>query len=354
MGSFRKPRPRFLSSPVLSDLPQFHAARQAALLGSNKAWNSVHKAVIKVFQGGSLQDNELYSLNENIRQLLKSELGPFITDYFQNHLLSKGLILMEEKMRVCEGENLLEALTRIWDHFFTEILPMLQAIFYPVQGKELTIRQMALLGFRDLVLLKANLEQVLHQRHNDVPPSITQMLLVLQGAHEPKGPTEEYIQLEHLVQLVVSPYLGLYELLPRDRSIANTVCLLDRRFAGPKSKAVDALTDVCEVTASNETMLTPLIEQEGETYLEKCGSLRRHTVANAPTELQLLAMSSMLHPSLREEANSEDKRLLTQPNLNHKHYSSGLNVPEIESEFMNLSPEKTLDMKRTALGSISK
>ncbi|XP_062918278.1 proline-rich protein 5-like isoform X2 [Mobula hypostoma] len=307
MGSFRKPRPRFLSSPVLSDLPQFHAARQAALLGSNKAWNSVHKAVIKVFQGGSLQDNELYYLNENIRQLLKSELGPFITDYFQNHLLSKGLILMEEKMRVCEGENLLEALTRIWDHFFTEILPMLQAIFYPVQG-----------------------------------------------AHEPKGPTEEYIQLEHLVQLVVSPYLGLYEFLPRDRSITNTVCLLDRRFAGPKSKAVDSLTDVSEVTASNETMLTPLIEQEGETYLEKCGSLRRHTVANAPTELQLLAMSSMLHPSLREEPDSEDKRLLTQPNLNHKHYSSELNIAEIESELMNISLEKTPDMKHTVLGSILK
>ncbi|XP_072128329.1 proline-rich protein 5-like isoform X2 [Mobula birostris] len=307
MGSFRKPRPRFLSSPVLSDLPQFHAARQAALLGSNKAWNSVHKAVIKVFQGGSLQDNELYYLNENIRQLLKSELGPFITDYFQNHLLSKGLILMEEKMRVCEGENLLEALTRIWDHFFTEILPMLQAIFYPVQG-----------------------------------------------AHEPKGPTEEYIQLEHLVQLVVSPYLGLYEFLPRDRSITNTVCLLDRRFAGPKSKAVDSLTDVSEVTASNETMLTPLIEQEGETYLEKCGSLRRHTVANAPTELQLLAMSSMLHPSLREEPDSEDKRLLTQPNLNHKHYSSELNIAEIESELMNISLEKTPDMKHTMLGSILK
>ncbi|XP_067902058.1 proline-rich protein 5-like isoform X5 [Heterodontus francisci] len=180
MGSFRRPRPRFLSSPVLSDLPRFQAARQAALLGSNRAWNSVHKAVIKVFQGGSLQDNELYSLNENIRQLLKSELGPFITDYFQNHLLSKGLILLEEKVRVCEGENLLEALTRSWDHFFTEILPMLQAIFYPVQGQELTIRQMALLGFRDLVLLKVNLEQVLHQPHTNVPPSITQMLLVLQ------------------------------------------------------------------------------------------------------------------------------------------------------------------------------
>ncbi|XP_067902055.1 proline-rich protein 5-like isoform X3 [Heterodontus francisci] len=253
MGSFRRPRPRFLSSPVLSDLPRFQAARQAALLGSNRAWNSVHKAVIKVFQGGSLQDNELYSLNENIRQLLKSELGPFITDYFQNHLLSKGLILLEEKVRVCEGENLLEALTRSWDHFFTEILPMLQAIFYPVQGQELTIRQMALLGFRDLVLLKVNLEQVLHQPHTNVPPSITQMLLVLQlpqtvglnnsrgdvtrtcwlnrnkhrGAHEPKGPSEEYIQLERLVQLVVSPYLGTFGLLSRDRNVAHTICMFE-------------------------------------------------------------------------------------------------------------------------------
>lgn len=335
---------------MLSDLPRFHAARQAALLGSNKAWNSVHKAVIKVFQGGSLQDNELYSLNENIRQLLKSELGPFITDYFQNHLLSKGLILMEEKMRVCEGENILEVLTRIWDNFFTEILPMLQAIFHPVQGQELTIRQMALLGFRDLVLLKANLEQVLHQHHADMPPSITQMLLVLQGAHEPKGPTEEYIQLERLVELAVSPYLGLYGFLPRDRNITNSVYFLDRRFASSRSKAVDSLSDGSDVTASNETVLTPLIEQEGETYLERCGSIRRHTVANAPTELQLLAMSSMLHPGMREGPDSEDKCLLMQPSLNHRHYSSELNVQEAESEFMAVSLEEAPDMKCTALG----
>ncbi|XP_067849769.1 proline-rich protein 5-like [Heptranchias perlo] len=350
MGSFRRPRPRFMSSPVLSDLPRFHAARQAALLGSNRAWNSVQKAVIKVFQGGSLQDNELYSLNENIRQLLKSELGPFITDYFQNHLLSKGLILMEEKVRICEGEKLLEALTRNWDNFFTEILPMLQAIFYPVQGQELTVRQMALLGFRDLVLLKVNLEQVLHQPHTNVPPSITQMLLVLQGAHEPKGPSEEYIQLERLVQLVVSPYLGTHGLLPRDRNIANTVCILGRRFASTRSKMVDFLSDECEVIASNETMLTPLIEQEGEAYLEKCGSVRRHTVANAPSELQLLAMTSMLHPGMVEEPDTEDKCLLIPPNLNHRHYSSEPNIPEPQSEIMMVSLQESSDIKCTVLG----
>lgn len=39
MGSFRRPRPRFMSSPVLSDLPRFQAARQAMQLSSNSAWN---------------------------------------------------------------------------------------------------------------------------------------------------------------------------------------------------------------------------------------------------------------------------------------------------------------------------
>lgn len=72
-----------MSSPVLSDLPRFQAARQALQLSSNSAWNSVQTAVINVFKGGGLQSNELYALNENIRRLLKSELGSFITDYFQ-------------------------------------------------------------------------------------------------------------------------------------------------------------------------------------------------------------------------------------------------------------------------------
>ncbi|XP_069752176.1 proline-rich protein 5-like isoform X2 [Narcine bancroftii] len=314
--------------------------------------SSVRKSQEALFSIAS-QCNILRQSPTSKTQLLQGMQAGFMWQFWNptgNHLLSKGLMLMEEKMRVCEGENPLESLTRIWDNFFTEILPMLQAIFYPVQGKELTIRQMALLGFRDLVLLKSNLEQVLHHLHTDVPPSITQMLLVLQGAHEPKGPTEEYIQLEHLVQLVVSPYLGMYGLLPRDKSITNTLYFLDQRFAGPRSMVVDSISDVSEVTASNETMLTPLIEQEGETYLEKCGSIRRHTVANAPTELQLLAMSSMLQPGMGEEPNSEDKHLLSQPSLNHRHYSSELNIPETESEFMTFSLEETPNMKCTTLG----
>ncbi|GCC20834.1 hypothetical protein chiPu_0019402 [Chiloscyllium punctatum] len=208
---------------------------------------------------------------------------------------------MEEKVRVCEGENLLEALTNSWDNFFTEILPMLQAIFYPVQG-----------------------------------------------AHEPKGPSEEYIQLERLVQLVVSPYLGTYGLLSRDRKAVNTVHILDQRFAGPRSKLVDFMTDKCEMNASNETVLTPLIEQEGEAYLEKCGNVRRHTVANAPSELQLLAMTSMLNPGMVEEPDTEEECILMP--TGHRHYSSEPNIPEPQSEVMGVSLQESSDIKCTALG----
>ncbi|XP_017667471.1 PREDICTED: proline-rich protein 5-like isoform X2 [Lepidothrix coronata] len=274
MGSFRRPRPRFMSSPVLSDLPRFQAARQAMQLSSNSAWNSVQRAVINVFKGGGLQNNELYTLNENIRRLLKSELGSFITDYFQNQLLAKGLLFMEEKVKLCEGEDRIDVLSEIWDHYFTETLPTLQAIFYPVQS-----------------------------------------------VHEPTGPSEGYLQLEELVKQVVSPYLGLCE----DHSSSGSTCLLERRYSRSRPKT-DVLNYPSHATTRqpSEMALTPLTEQEGEAYLEKCGSIRRHTVANAHSDIQLLAMASMMHTGMViEESDSTDKCLLLQPTcFSHRQCSS--------------------------------
>ncbi|XP_017937545.1 proline-rich protein 5-like isoform X2 [Manacus vitellinus] len=274
MGSFRRPRPRFMSSPVLSDLPRFQAARQAMQLSSNSAWNSVQTAVINVFKGGGLQNNELYTLNENIRRLLKSELGSFITDYFQNQLLAKGLLFMEEKVKLCEGEDRIDVLSEIWDHYFTETLPTLQAIFYPVQS-----------------------------------------------VHEPTGPSEGYLQLEELVKQVVSPYLGLCE----DHSSSGSTCLLERRYSRSRPKT-DVLNYPSHATTRqpSEMALTPLTEQEGEAYLEKCGSIRRHTVANAHSDIQLLAMASMMHTGMViEESDSTDKCLLLQPAcFSHRQCSS--------------------------------
>ncbi|XP_043828712.1 proline-rich protein 5-like isoform X2 [Dromiciops gliroides] len=328
MGSFRRPRPRFMSSPVLSDLPRFQAARQAMQLSSNSAWNSVQTAVINVFKGGGLQNNELFLLNENIRRLLKSELGSFITDYFQNQLLAKGLLFVEEKVHLCEGENRIDLLAEVWDHFFTETLPTLQAIFYPVQGQELTIRQIALLGFRDLVLLKVKLEEMLPAGQTQVPSSIVQMLLILQSVHEPTGPSEGYLQLEELVKRLVSPFLGLGN---GDGVISSAACTLARRHSRSRPKVTVLSYSQAAVTPRplQEMALTPLTEQEGEAYLEKCGSVRRHTVANAHSDIQLLAMATMMHSGLGEEPDGggSDKCVLISPSFPpHRQCSSEPNI----------------------------
>ncbi|XP_027418447.1 proline-rich protein 5-like isoform X2 [Bos indicus] len=279
MGSFRRPRPRFMSSPALSDLPRFQAARQALQLSSNSAWNSVQTAVINVFKGGGLQSNELYALNENIRRLLKSELGSFITDYFQ--------------------------------------------------GQELTIRQISLLGFRDLVLLKVKLEDLLLLAQPQLPSSIVQMLLILQSVHEPTGPSEGYLQLEELVKQVVSPFLGISE----DRGLSGPTYTLARRHSRvrPKVTLLNYASPITPVSRPlNEMALTPLTEQEGEAYLEKCGSVRRHTVANAHSDIQLLAMATMMHSGLGEESGGEDKCLLLQPSFPppHRQCSSEPNITD--------------------------
>ncbi|XP_029771601.1 proline-rich protein 5-like isoform X2 [Suricata suricatta] len=286
MGSFRRHRPRFMSSPVLSDLPRFQATRQALQLSSSSAWNSVQTAVINVFKGGGLQSNELYALNENIRRLLKSELGSFITDYFQNQLLAKGLLFVEEKIKLCEGENRIEVLAEVWDHFFTETLPTLQAIFYPVQS-----------------------------------------------VHEPTGPSEGYLQLEELVKQVVSPFLGISE----DRGVSGPMYMLARRHSRvrPKVAVLNYASPTTTVSRPlNETALTPLTEQEGEAYLEKCGSVRRHTVANAHSDIQLLAMATMMHSGLGEEPGGEDKCLLLPPSFSppHRQCSSEPNITDSPDE----------------------
>lgn len=84
----------------------------------------------------------------------------------------------------------------------------------------------------------------------------------------------------------------------------------------------------------NEVALTPLTEQEGEAYLEKCGSVRRHTVANAHSDIQLLAMATMMHSGLGEEPGGEDKCLLLPPSFSppHRQCSSEPNITDSPDE----------------------
>ncbi len=51
---------------------------------------------------------------------------------------------------------------------------------------------------------------------------------------------------------------------------------------------------------AHESYLAPLIEHEGEAYLERIGGVRRHTVANVHSDIQLLSMKNRMC-SEREE-----------------------------------------------------
>ncbi|MGH0145215.1 UNVERIFIED_CONTAM: hypothetical protein FKN15_025888 [Acipenser sinensis] len=55
------------------------------------------------------------------------------------------------------------------------------------------------------------------------------------------------------------------------------------------------------ITQHASDSLAPLVELEGEAYLEKLGGVRRHTIANAHSNLQLLAVASMMHSGMVEE-----------------------------------------------------
>ncbi|KAM8861210.1 proline-rich protein 5-like isoform 1-T1 [Synchiropus picturatus] len=278
MGSFRRARPRIMSSPALADLARFHASSPAAQISNSSVWSSVHSAVAKIFQGGALQVNELYTLNESIRFLLRTEMGSFICEYFQNQVLSQGLYLLLDQVLSQSEEKQPTVLAEVWDQFFTETLPTLQAIFYPVQGLQLSIRHICLLSFRDLIVLKLPLEDFLTTTAS-VPSSVTQMLLVLQGVHDSTGPGPQYRQLERLVEMIVSPYLSNTD----DRSQQTSDSHQLRR-----DQPEISVTPPRGIGPTK--YLAPLVEHESGAYLNKCAGARRHTVANAGSDVYRLSM----------------------------------------------------------------
>ncbi|XP_045064742.1 proline-rich protein 5 isoform X3 [Coregonus clupeaformis] len=288
-------RLKLMSSPSLSDLGKSDKAAleergtQQRKAGANATWNSIHNAVIAVFQRKDLGENELYILNEGVRQLLKTELGSFFTEYLQNQLLTKGMVILRDKMRFYEGQKLLDSLAETWDFFFCDVLSMLQAIFYPVQGKEPSVRQLALLHFRNIITLNIKLEDALSRPRARVPPSIIQMLLILQGVHESKGVTEDYLRLEALVQKVVSPYLGTHGLYSNDGSSMHySSCVLEKRLQRRWLKPGDAPSKnlVVRSKSYNVPMLTPVVEYDAETGSVSSMGIRRHSICEMTSCLE--------------------------------------------------------------------
>ncbi|ERE86491.1 proline-rich protein 5 isoform X2 [Cricetulus griseus] len=280
-------RLKFMSSPSLSDLGKREPGAAGAdergtqqrRACANATWNSIHNGVIAVFQRKGLPDQELFILNEGVRQLLKTELGSFFTEYLQNQLLTKGMVILRDKIRFYEGQKLLDSLAETWDFFFSDVLPTLQAIFYPVQGKEPSVRQLALLHFRNTITLSVKLEDALARSHARVPPAIAQMLLVLQGVHESRGVTEDYLRLETLIQKVVSPYLGTYGLYSSEGSCTHSCILEKRLLRRSRSGDVLAKNPVVRSKSYNTPLLNPVAEHEAEGTAAGGTSIRRHSVS---------------------------------------------------------------------------
>ncbi|PVD28748.1 hypothetical protein C0Q70_11343 [Pomacea canaliculata] len=142
------------------------------------------------------------------------EAGSLICDYYKDQLLKKGMVILREKIKNEQGTELLQMLGETWDYFFTEILPTLQALLYPLCLKGFDIRNTTLVEFRNIVVLKVSLKEALDAKECEVPPNIRQMLLVLQGLKDDVFLSENQFRCEKLVARVVSPYLGqrgLYE-----------------------------------------------------------------------------------------------------------------------------------------------
>ncbi|CAN2391731.1 Proline-rich protein 5 [Pristimantis euphronides] len=205
------------------------------------------------------------------------------------------MVILRDKIRFYEGQKLLDSLAETWDFFFSDVLPMLQAIFYPVQGKEPSIRQLALLHFRNIITLNLKLDDALSRPRARVPPSIIQMLLILQGVHESKGVSEEYLNLESLIQKVVSPYLGTYGLYSSDAPFTHASCILEKRMFRrcPKSGEMITKNPVVRSKSYNNPLLTPVAEYEMENLAVNGSGIRRHSVSEMTSLLEMQGYSNL-------------------------------------------------------------
>ena len=164
------PRPR---SPKQTDKKFNYAA------GKNEDWNTVSNAVTALFQRKKLTKFELSSLMEKVKTVKQEINGPAICERFKESLV-KGMIILREDVKAKNGEVLLDKLADSWSYFFCTILPLLQAIFLDIQSREAqSTRAIALLSFRDVVVLKTKLEEAFVMDLT-VPPKLVQMLLILQ------------------------------------------------------------------------------------------------------------------------------------------------------------------------------
>ncbi|KAL8613957.1 hypothetical protein ACOMHN_023193 [Nucella lapillus] len=190
------------------------------------SWKHVQAAIIRLFQRKPLKEQEMSILQETVRTLSQAEAGSLIHEYYKEQLMKKGMVILREKIKNEQGDELLEMLGETWDYFFTEILPTLQALMYPLAEviKDTDIRNTTLLEFRNIVVLKVGLKEAVECKRYQVPANVRQMMLVLQGLKDPTFLSKEQLDLEKMTACVIVPFLGtrgLYQGAPDPVTRAN-------------------------------------------------------------------------------------------------------------------------------------
>lgn len=210
----RARRPASLMVPKSSEVQRLSPL--AGNLPKNRDWIRIQRAIQNLFRSryAPLEPGELAVLHEKVRALSTSKAAPFIYDSYKREI-EVCLTSLLQPLRQSDRRCLLSTLSEEWKNIFTHVLPTLDIILYAVKGKgRMTVRQTFLVAFRDTVLTKLDLEELLEEPKGDMPQGIKHMLLIIYNVADTYPPSKSRLKLEGLVARVVSPFLGflgLYE-----------------------------------------------------------------------------------------------------------------------------------------------
>ncbi|KAL5009604.1 hypothetical protein ScPMuIL_011909 [Solemya velum] len=239
-------------------------------------------AIIQLFHKKKLEEGELSTLQDHVRHFVKTEAGPLLYDYYKEKILRKGMVIIRDNLKNESGYPLLQGLCDQWKYFY-EMLPTLQAMLYPIKTKDLSIRQVTLLEFRDIVLLKLEISGLLDSFSQELPKNCKQMLLVLQGIHESSPPSINFLRMEKLIARVIVPFLGTQGLYTGGTEPSIKANVVNTEV---KEKQEDESEDESDTERRPLTQRSPLI---------KNSKLMYHKPGNG------LALAKLLAPVVEHE-----------------------------------------------------
>ena len=178
------------------------------------------------------------------------------------------MIIVRFSIKDKKGKSLLDQLSDAWDQFYSTALPEIMAIFIPLAESVNEIRQLTLLGFRDSVLLKTKIEEVL-ENGQSISPHLKQMLLMLASVHESKPPSENYMRLETLIVKVIRPYLGVkgyYPSFDDEKVKADLNARSSARMSPRKTKEVSKIQPSIDETNNNKE-ISSLTREIGNVFI---------------------------------------------------------------------------------------